>query len=57
MPVTTRAERKDRRLDGLEKLNTGWGVGETISYLVRDYKITRRSANLDVSWASTELRE
>ena len=55
MPITTRAERKRRRLDALSKLNTGWGVGDTISYLVEDYKITRRSANLDVSWASTEL--
>ena len=48
-------QRKSRRLDALSKLNTGWGVGDTISYLVRDYKITRRSANLDVAWASTEL--
>ena len=53
MTITTRSERKSRRLDALAKLNTGWGVGDTISYLVRDYKITRRSANLDV--ASTEL--
>ena len=49
MAITSRAERKSRRLDALAKLNTGWGVGDTISYLVRDYKITRRSANLDVS--------
>ncbi len=49
MPITTRSERKRRRLDALA------GVGDTISYLVRDYKITRRSANLDVAWASTEL--
>ena len=55
MPITTRSERKRRRLDALAKLNIGWGVGDTISYLVRDYKITRRSANLDVAWASTEL--
>ena len=55
MAITTRSERKHRRLDALSKLNTGWGVGDTISYLVRDYKITRRSANLDVAWASTEL--
>ena len=32
MAITTRSERKDRRLDALSKLNTGWGVGETISY-------------------------
>ena len=55
MAITTRSERKHRRLDALEKLNTGLRVGDTISYLVRDYKITRRSANLDVVWASTEL--
>ncbi len=55
MAITSRAERQSRRLDALSKLNTGWGVGDTISYLVRDYKITRRSANLDVAWASTEL--
>ena len=55
MSITTRSERKRRRLDALSKLNTGWGVSETICYLVRDYKITRRSANLDVAWASTEL--
>jgi len=30
-------------------------VGDTISYLVKDYEITRRSENLDVAWASTEL--
>ena len=53
MSITTRSERKRRRLDALSKLNTGWGVSETICYLVRDYKITRRSANLDVTWAST----
>ena len=55
MPITTRKEIKRRRLDALAKLNTSWGVGDTISYLVRDYKITRRSANLDVACASTEL--
>ena len=55
MAITTRSERKHRRLDALSKLNTGWGVGDTIIYLVRDYKITRRSANLDVAWASTAL--
>ena len=55
MAITTRSERKHRRLDALDKLNTGWGVGDTIRYLVKDYEITRRSANLDVAWASTEL--
>ena len=55
MAITTRSERKHRRLDALSKLNTGWGLGDTISYLVKDYKITRRSANLDISWASTQI--
>ena len=55
LSITTRAERKHRRLDALSKLNTGWGVGDTIIYLVRDYKLTRRSTNLDVAWASAEL--
>ena len=30
-------------------------VGDTISYLGEDYKITHKSANLDVKWASGEL--
>ena len=55
MPITSRAERKSRRLDALSKLNISWGVGDTISYQVRDNKITRRSENLDVAWASTEV--
>ena len=55
MAITTRSERKYRRLDALETLNTGWGVGDTIHYLVRDCKVTRRSANLDVAWASAKL--
>ncbi len=55
MSITSRAERKSRRLDALSKSKTGVGVGDTISYLVRDYKITRRSAYLDVAWASTQL--
>ena len=57
MAITTRSERKHRRLDALEKLNTGWRVGDTISYLVKDYDITLLSAHLDVAWASTELCE
>ena len=55
MAITTRSERKHRRLDALSKLNTDRRVGDNIIYLVRDYKITRRSADLDVAWASTEL--
>ena len=27
MTITTRSERKSRRLDALSKLNTGWGEG------------------------------
>ena len=38
MTITTRAESKRRHLDALAKSNTGWGVGDTISYLVRDIK-------------------
>tara|TARA_B100001989_G_scaffold248592_1_gene222439 strand:- start:949 stop:1311 length:363 start_codon:yes stop_codon:yes gene_type:complete len=55
MAVVTRKERQDRRNDALAKIEKGWGVGQTINYLVADYKITRRSANLDVQWASTKL--
>ena len=55
MALVTRKERNDRRMDALLKMEKGWGVGQTINYLVTDYKITRRSANLDVNWASTRL--
>ena len=53
--VVTRKERNARRNDALQKIEKGWGVGQTINYLVHDYKITRRSANLDVQWASAKL--
>ena len=39
----------------LERLSLGWGVGAITDYLVKDYKITRRSANLDIQWASDQL--
>ena len=55
MAVVTRKERNARRNDALQKIEKGWGVGQTINYLVHDYKITRRSANLDVQWASAKL--
>ena len=55
MAVVTRKERNARRNDALAKIEKGWGVGQTINYLVHDYKITRRSANLDVQWASAKL--
>ena len=31
------------------------GVSQVTETLVRDYGITRRSANLDISWASTQI--
>ena len=55
MAVVTRKERNARRNDALRKMEKGWGVGQTINYLVHDYKITRRSANLDIQWASAKL--
>ena len=55
MALTTRKERLARRNDALRKMEKGWGVGQTINYLVHDYKITRRSANLDIQWASAKL--
>ena len=55
MAVVTRKERTARRNDALQKIEKGWGVGQTINYLVTDYKITRRSANMDVQWASAKL--
>ena len=55
MAIVTRKERTERRMDALSKIEKGWGVGQTINYLVHDYKITRRSANLDVQWASAKL--
>ena len=55
MAVTSRAERKRRRCDVLERLSLGWGVGAVTDYLVANYEITRRSANLDIQWASNQL--
>ena len=55
MALVTRKERTARRNDALQKIEKRWGVGQTINYLVTDYKITRRSANLDVQWASAKL--
>ena len=55
MAVVTRKEGNARRNYALAKIEKGWGVGQTINYLVHDYKITRRSANLDVQWASAKL--
>ena len=55
MAVVTRAERKRRRCDALARLTSGMGVSQVTETLVWDYKITRRSANLDISWASTQI--
>ncbi len=55
MARVTREERKKRRISALSRLQAGWGTGETIQYLMRDYGLTRRSANLDVVWANKEL--
>ena len=55
MTVTSRSDRKKRRCDALERLTSGMGVSQVTESLVRDYGITRRSANLDISWASTQI--
>jgi hypothetical protein len=55
MARVTREERKKRRISALSHLQNGWGTGETIQYLMRDYGLTRRSANMDVVWANKEL--
>ena len=34
---------------------SGMGVSEVTRTLVRDYGITRRSANLDINWASAQI--
>ena len=55
MAVVSRNERKKRRCDALARLTSGMGVSEVAETLVRDYGITRRSANLDINWASDQL--
>ena len=55
MAIVSRAERKRRRCDALERLTSGQGVSEVTKSLVRDYGITRRSANLDINWASAQM--
>ena len=55
MAVVTRAERKRRRCDALARLTSGMGVSQVTETLVRDYGITRRSANLDINWASAQM--
>ena len=34
---------------------SGMGVSEVTRTLIRDYGITRRSANLDINWASAQI--
>ena len=55
MALVSRAERKRRGCVALERLNSGMGVSEVNRTLVRDYGITRRSANLDINWASAQI--
>ena len=55
MAIVSRAERKRRRCDALERLTSGMGVSEVTKTLVRDYGITRRRANLDSNWASAQM--
>ena len=55
MAIVSRAERKRRRCDALARLTSGMGVSEVTRTLVRDYGITRRSANLDINWASAQM--
>ena len=55
MAVVSRNERKKRRCDALARLTSGQGVSQVTESLVRDYGITRRSANLDINWASSQM--
>ena len=55
MAVVSRNERKKRRCDALARLTSGMGVSQVTESLVRDYGITRRSANLDINWASAQM--
>ena len=55
MAVVSRNERKKRRCDALARLTSGQGVSQVTESLVRDYGITRRSANLDINWASAQM--
>ena len=55
MALVSRAERKRRRCVALDRLNSGIGVSEVKRTLVREYGITRRSANLNINWASSQI--
>ena len=55
MAVVSRNVRKKRRCDALARLTSGMGVSQVTESLVRDYGITRRSANLDINWASAQM--
>ena len=55
MAVVSRNERKKRRCDALARLTSGMGVSQVTEIQFRDYVITSRSVNLDISWTSTQL--
>ena len=55
MATTSRAERKRRRMDALQQMKNGRSRGDLIDYLVSNYDLTRRSANMDVRWASAQI--
>ena len=55
MALVSRAERKRRRCVALERLKSGMGVSVVNRTLVRDYRITRKSANLDINWAGAQI--
>ncbi len=42
-------------LGSFKLFESGMGVSEVTRTLVRDYGITRRSAKLDISWASAQM--
>ena len=42
-------------LGSSELFESGMGVSEVTRTLFRDYGITRRSANLDINWASAQM--
>ena len=55
MALVSRAERIRRRCVAIERLNSGIRASEVNRTLVWDYGITRRSANLDINWASDQI--
>ena len=55
MAIVSRAERKRRRCVALERLTSVMGVSEVTRTLVRDYRITGRSANPDINLESGQM--